>query len=70
MFFSLRSDPERNLTSFQLELRKPTVDGRPGEPLFTPDQLLRLENDQKGRYISRYYEETVDVEDPDTKKSF
>ena len=53
-----------------VDLRKPTVDGRPGEPLFTPEQIMRLENDSKGRYISRYYEETVDLDDPDSKKRY
>jgi len=39
-------------------------------PLFTEQELRALEADSKGRFISRYYEETVDLEDPDTKKSY
>ena len=69
-FQSRYLDQQHLINPSAIELRKPTVDGRPGEPLFTPDQLLRLEQDQKGRYISRYYEDTVDMDDPDTKKSY
>ena len=53
-----------------VDLRRPTVDGRPGLPLFTQEELRALESDSNGRFISRYYEETVDLDDPDTKKSY
>ena len=55
-----------------LDLRKPTVDGRPGEPLFSAAELNAIEQaqDSKGRFISRYYEDTVDLDDPGAKKKY
>jgi len=46
------------------------VDGRPGLPLFTIEELRNLERNSNGQYISRYYEETVDLDDPGVKKSY
>ena len=48
------------------------MDGRPGDPLFTPAELKALDQaqDSQGRFISRYYEDTVDLDDPDAKKKY
>jgi hypothetical protein len=68
--FRRKQEKKRQYLYSIADLRRPTVDGRPGLPLFTPDELRNLEGDSKGRFISRYYEETVDLDDPETKKSY